>query len=242
MDPIRAMSVPEILVQRILNDIAAGKIQTGDRLPAERDLANQYKISNSSVREAMQTLQGMGIVEVRHPTGTFMVGDPLTSSQATRFSSLINPMQFLEAMEARCMIEMDITRLAAMRATNEQTNELDEIHMSMTLAFRAGNDDLHSDLDLKLHVAIAQSCNNVFLTNYVYTLRVILGSYLKTVKGTEKDLSNHKDLIEAIKSRNILQVEAVTRTMLMHVANNAIDQKLFTRDNYNKISDLLNII
>lgn len=241
MDPIHAMSVPEILVQRILTDIATQKIRIGDRLPAQRELAQQYKISNSSVREAMQTLQGMGIVEVRHPTGTFVVGEPVTSTQALLVTAANNPEQFREAMEARCLIEMDITRLATLRASKEQTDALSAILDEMTEALRSGEVDLYTELDVNFHIAMAQSVNNIFLANYVHTLRTVIGSYLKLVPGSEVDLINHRAVVEAIRSRSIPRADAAARTLLLHVTSLAVAQDLLPPGDYEKISELLKI-
>ncbi len=241
MEPIHSQSVPEILVQRILTDIASGKLHAGDRLPAQRDIAQQYKISNSSVREAVRTLVGMGILEVRHPVGTFVVGEPLTSSQALRLTSSNNPKQFQEAMEARCLIEMDINRLAAMRATGDQVIKFCKIIDSMEAALLSEHAEVYTEQDVSLHIAIAQASNNRFLANYVQSLRTVIGDFLQSIPGSEADLKNHRELVAAIQQRSIHQTDAASRNLLLHVADLAVEQKLFAGEDYNKFSKLLEI-
>ncbi len=241
MEPIHSQSVPEILVQRILTDIGSGKLRAGDRLPAQRDIALQYKISNSSVREAVRTLVGMGILEVRHPVGTFVVGEPMTSSQAIRMTSPSSPKQFQEAMEARCLVEMDLNRLAAMRATVDQVSKFCQIIDNMESALRSGQADVYTEFDVSLHIAIAQSSNNRFLANYVHSLRTVIGDYLQSIPGSQADLRNHKDLIAAIQQHDIPQADTASRNLLLHVANLAVGQQLLTEEDYARISKLLQI-
>jgi GntR family transcriptional repressor for pyruvate dehydrogenase complex len=108
-------------IQRLFT---AGHLREGDRLPGERELAEQLGVGRSSVRAAIQGLQLMGLAEVRHGTGAFL------SSEPGRW--LLEPLkwghsshQLFEALiEARLSVEVTLARLAAQRAEPEDIERL----------------------------------------------------------------------------------------------------------------------
>jgi len=70
----RPQSLPDAVMTEIQRAIGRGGLKVGDRLPQERELAKQLAVGRSSLREAMQGLQTMGLVEVRHGVGTLVSG------------------------------------------------------------------------------------------------------------------------------------------------------------------------
>src|SRR5512137_2149251 len=72
---IRPQTVSEAVVERILADISAGQLTADQRLPPQREMARRLGVSNSSVREALQSLQTMGVIGIRHGVGAFVL-DP----------------------------------------------------------------------------------------------------------------------------------------------------------------------
>jgi DNA-binding FadR family transcriptional regulator len=106
----------EQIAQRLADDIRAGVLAPGERLPSERELARTFEVSRASVREALASLQLQGVVETRHGAGTFVVGVP----QSAEVPHDASPSAVLEA---RLQLEPAVARLAAARAQPDATAE-----------------------------------------------------------------------------------------------------------------------
>src|SRR5579859_8082660 len=117
--PIRSNKVYEQIAEQIEQRILKGELRSGDRLPTERELAEQFQASRTAVREAMKTLAQKGLVDMRPGRGTIVIDG---TSQAMRHS-LGLMMMFGQAgnsaslVEVREILEPEIAALAAIRAT-----------------------------------------------------------------------------------------------------------------------------
>jgi DNA-binding FadR family transcriptional regulator len=124
LGPLHVEQVYEQIARRITQDIRAGLLASGQRLPSERELARQMGVGRSSVREAIGVLQVDGIVETRRGSGSFVAGDAAERLLAEPSSVLVahdaSPFALLEARES---FEPAITRLAATRARRDDFAE-----------------------------------------------------------------------------------------------------------------------
>ena len=120
MGPLRVEQVYEQVAARIMQDIRAGLLAPGQRLPSERELARQMEVGRSSVREAIGVLQVDGIVETRPGSGSFVAVDAPERLRAEPTPVLLahdaSPFALLEAREA---FEPAVSRLAATRARRD---------------------------------------------------------------------------------------------------------------------------
>jgi DNA-binding FadR family transcriptional regulator len=120
LGPLHIEQVYEQVARRIMQDIRAGLLAPGQRLPSERELARQMEVGRSSVREAIGVLQVDGIVETRPGSGSFVAVDAPERLRAEPPKVLLahdaSPFAVLEAREA---FEPAITRLAATRARRD---------------------------------------------------------------------------------------------------------------------------
>jgi DNA-binding FadR family transcriptional regulator len=120
LGPLRIEQVYEHVARRIMQDIRAGLLAPGQRLPSERELARQMEVGRSSVREAIGVLQVDGIVETRPGSGSFVAIDAPERLRAESPKVLLahdaSPFAVLEAREA---FEPAVTRLAAMRGRRD---------------------------------------------------------------------------------------------------------------------------
>src|SRR3972149_4308559 len=124
---IKKARVSEDIVAQLKALIASGKLHTGDQLPSERDLAEQFKVSRASVREAIRALESMGLLEARQGHGTYV---------ATSVEALVQPLAhaiareenaILDLFEVRRLLEPQLAALAAERATPQDLEELQDI-------------------------------------------------------------------------------------------------------------------
>jgi DNA-binding FadR family transcriptional regulator len=160
--PLRVEQVYEQIARRILQDIQAGLLAPGQKLPSERELARQMEVGRSSVREAIGVLQVDGIVETRHGSGSFVAAD-VTARLSDRSSSVLSahdasPFALLQAREA---FEPAVARMAADRARSDAFAErlLDEMEQ---LSDPASPDQraIWSDADRMFHRQIGVMTGN----------------------------------------------------------------------------------
>jgi GntR family transcriptional repressor for pyruvate dehydrogenase complex len=112
--------------------ISDGALTPGGRLPAERDLAEKFGVSRSSLRQALKVLEIMGVISQRVGDGTYLnAGAPSILSEPMEFLILLDGISFHELMEARLIVEPELAARAASRATAEDISELNGVHTSM---------------------------------------------------------------------------------------------------------------
>jgi DNA-binding FadR family transcriptional regulator len=124
LGPLQVEQVYEQVARRLVQDIRAGLLVPGQRLPSERELARQMEVGRSSIREAIGVLQVDGIVETRPGSGTFVAGDASERLRSQSPSVLLahdaGPFALLEAREA---FDPAVARLAATRGRRDSFAE-----------------------------------------------------------------------------------------------------------------------
>ncbi|MDE1174970.1 MAG: FCD domain-containing protein [Parvibaculaceae bacterium] len=125
--PVRSARLFEEICDQIRGQLSLGKIGPGDKLPPERDLAGQFGVSRSAVREALRALEVSGLIELRKGSrgGAFMLaeGAPLTQS----FESMLDlgRISMHDFTEARILITEVVVRLACERGTKENFDAME---------------------------------------------------------------------------------------------------------------------
>lgn len=151
-DSLRPLARPRLyeqVVARLREYVQAESLQTGDRLPPERDLADQLGVSRTSVRQAIVALEVQGLVEVRHGGGTFLLRDRL---DAEPLEVMIDRRQRLpDVLDARDALETKLAALAAVRRTDNDLTEIDAALAAMSDAVHRG--ELGVTEDQRFHAA-----------------------------------------------------------------------------------------
>ncbi len=144
---------------RVFKDmIADGVLSPGERLPPERDLAERFSVSRSSLRQALKVLEIMGVISQRVGDGTYLkAGAASTLSEAIDFVVLMDDISLRELADTRIFIEPQLAELAAEKATPEDIEELKRIHQEME---GAANVAEHINWDLQFHETIFRIAGN----------------------------------------------------------------------------------
>src|SRR5512138_2964643 len=109
------------VVEHVRREIEAGRLGLGHRLPPERELAETMGVSRPSLRAGLRSLQAMGIVTARRGAGTFIVeGPPQLGKAPLQFLAALHGFTLDQMYEARRLLEVGASGLAAERATGEQ--------------------------------------------------------------------------------------------------------------------------
>lgn len=193
----------EQIAQRLAMSIASGKYEVGKRLPSERDLAQTFKVSRPTIREAMIALELDGLVEVRLGSGVYVVSATPPGETVT---ADIGPFELLEARRA---IEGEACALAAARITDEQIGELTRLVAEMR-AENAHDVVRSEDADRRFHQLIAQATQNSAMASAVSTLwdarmRSPQNRSLSTkvrAAGLRPRIDEHTAILKALRKRD----------------------------------------
>lgn len=170
--PISRETVSSQIRAQLLRRITTGELAPGTRIPSERDLAEQFQVARTSVREAMQGLLSMGAIE-RRGNGSFVVEhlpDVVVAQSDGRRTFMA------QLLETRRVLEVPIFALAAVRAddsTRARVTELaDRFHAQLDLAE-------FGRLDREFHATVAAACGNPLLSE-------LYGKVLERLFGSEE--------------------------------------------------------
>lgn len=181
-----------------------GELRPGDQLPPERALAEQFQVSRASVREALRSLELLGVVETRAGGGTF-VRRATPEDLARPLSHLITRGHTLtDVIEVRGLIEPAIAAAAATRARSEELVELREILRRQEAKVRA--EEPYADEDTRFHELIGQAARNELLTTMLGVIWDVLRSsreqWLQTNQRAHASIDAHERILAALESRD----------------------------------------
>ncbi len=139
--------------------ISEGSLMPGSRLPAERELAEMFGVSRSSLRQALKVLELMGVISQRVGDGTYLNNAASSVlAEPMEFLILLDGISFHELMEARLIVEPELAARAAARATPEDIVELQEAMAAMEAS--GGDHDRFVASDLLFHQTIFRVAGN----------------------------------------------------------------------------------
>lgn len=204
IEPIRRSKLYQGIVQQIESLIERGELRAGDQLPAERALADQFQVSRASVREALRTLELLGVVETRAGGGTF-VRQVAPDDLARPLHSLIARGHSLtDVIEFRGVVEPAIAAIAAKRITEPQLGELRDILAKQQAKVAAGQS--YADEDTRFHEVIGDAAGNELLTTMLGViwdvLRASREQWLLSNARAHTSLEAHHRIYEALARRD----------------------------------------
>ena len=195
------------------------KLQPGDKLPSERELVETLGVSRSSIRDAIRSLELMGMVEPRQGAGT-IVREMSSESLANPLANALKRKEELigELLDFRKMLEPQLAARAATRVSVNQISEMEAILDRQEAKLRAGENTIAEDSEF--HYAIALASGNTVVLKVLDTLMDLLRDSrqrsLQVEGRPQKSLAGHRRILAAIKRRD---AEAAGAAMLLHIEN-----------------------
>ncbi len=207
--PIKKTRIAEEVADRIRVLMLDGTFASGQPLPSERYLAERFGVSRGSIRDALRNLETIGLVETRHGQGTF----PLELSVERLVAPLASVMSYRpdlqdELLDVRRMFEPAVARVAALRASDEDLDELQRILEAQRQRLKAGQSAILEDT--AFHAILARSTRN----------RVVM-SIMATLNDLLVDSRTNSLLQKGRPARSIDGHEAVVAALRRHDADGA---------------------
>jgi GntR family transcriptional repressor for pyruvate dehydrogenase complex len=215
----RALS--EKIIAQIFDALLAGELKPGDRLPPERELAEQFGVSRTVIRDAVKTLAGRGILHVKHGAGIFVTTSEENAIERLGALSDILPLQGVrlrDLFEIRKVLEAEGAEWAARRRNDYHLERLrgilEDAHRN------SENLEVLSERDAQFHVAIAEASQNLVLVRVMLILLDLLAQSRReslSIPGRAKlSLKDHERIVEEIEAQ---RHEGARETMLEHLTS-----------------------
>lgn len=209
----------EQVVSHVRTLIERGSLKPGDRLPAERDLATQVGVSRPTVRAGLRALAAMGVVQSRHGSGTYIPdGPPMLGSEPLSFLAALHGFTREDMYEARRILEVGASGLAAERATSDQLASLAEEVANLFASMEDPQRFLVHDINF--HRTIAAASGNPIVATIVEMVSTLYYERRRQTaeRASDKDLRDaaemHRRIYQAIRSRD---AEAARKAMHEHL-------------------------
>jgi len=222
--PIKTKRLYEEIVEQIKRLLTEGKLKPGDKLLAEREMAEQFQVSRASVREAIRTLEMLGIIDIRPGEGTFIrdtetddIIRPLAMFLAVERSSL------LDMFEMRRIFETATAGLAAQRASEEELDQIEAMLENMRERLNLQDPARGEEFDAAFHYAVAEATHNSLLTKLFKTVSEEFAKansvarrqlYQSGEENAQKIIDQHAEILAGIRSRS---PEVASKAMLSHL-------------------------
>lgn len=225
MRPINKTNLADTAIEAIRSEILAKRWAVGEKLPNEASLSTMLSVSRGTVREAVRVLASQGLLETRQGSGTYV----LSRIDASRPLTMARRSSLRDQFEARCALDVEGARLAAIRKTPEIIARL-----RMLLAergnYEGGNPADFIDRDLAFHKAVIAASGNramseiydFFSTSITETIAATLGKNVP-----EPDMQAHQAIIDAIETGDADKADAAVRSFMAPILS-ALDRMLLS--------------
>jgi GntR family transcriptional repressor for pyruvate dehydrogenase complex len=185
--------------------ILKGDVQPGEYLPSRKELAARFGVGISTVHEAIQALTALGLVASHPGKGTWVREDALdTLIHPAEFESRMGELDARLVHEARSVIEVALTELAAQRATPEDVERIWDALAAMEAAEQ--ETAAFVEADLGFHLAVAKAGKNGLLEQFYHLSRKLLSKvvadWVREPGVREESIRNQRVIAQAIKQRD----------------------------------------
>lgn len=199
-------TVQKEVVSKIRDLINFKNLEPGDKLPSERMLSEKFEVSRSNVREAIQKLEFYGLLKSIPQSGTFVanIGVIALNGMIEDILRLEDP-DFKSLVETRILLELKTARLAALRRTEEDLQNIKEALDAYSKKVRNGEDAVQEDL--LFHLAIAKASGNSTMISFMLIITPEIITNFETHHVCDenqalKGIEEHQDIYNAIKIQN----------------------------------------
>jgi GntR family transcriptional repressor for pyruvate dehydrogenase complex len=190
--PIKAGRLSDIIGEEIRERLSRGELRPGDKLPSERDLAAQFRVSRNAVREALRMLEMNGVVRLmKGAKGGAFIGNGDAEALAIGLKDLLNlrGITIEQLTESRIWLAEIVTRVAVERASDAEIDLLETNVDDAERSFRQGDIERKLALQIEFHNIMARITQNPVLIVIVASVMALMHQVALTVGPEDNDLS-----------------------------------------------------
>jgi GntR family transcriptional repressor for pyruvate dehydrogenase complex len=221
---VRQSRVSEAVLAQLKEAILLGHFKSGEKLPSERELTQEFQVSRGVIREAIRALEITGFVVLRQgPTGGAFVTNLSFDHVGNAFLDLFlaNKVSMPELAHVRYYIEPEVARLAALNATAQDKKRLAEAQEAEFLPVTTATARI-GQLQ-RVHHIIAESCRNHFFEAISKSMMRLTYEIVEAVDPDHQALhmpGEHQEIIEAVTNGNADKAKAAMRKHLEKFRDN----------------------
>ncbi len=202
--PLIVERLSDRLAGLLAEQVRAGTLQPGQRLPTEQQLALAHGVSRTVVREAVHQLKSRQLVVSRQGSGVFVVVAPLQQPLAFDPTVLHSLQSVVHVVEVRRALESEMAALAAERASRAQVATMRRALKAIDTAAAAGQDGVREDM--AFHNTIGQATGNPQFRLLLGFLEQYLRESMRVTRGNE---ARRLDFMAAVRQEHLAIVEAI---------------------------------
>jgi GntR family transcriptional regulator, transcriptional repressor for pyruvate dehydrogenase complex len=202
--------VCEHVIDQIRQAIFDGRLKPGDKLPSEKELTEEFRVSRGTLREALRSLEGLGVLEIRQGVsgGPYVteIGVERAKENLASFFQFKN-LSIMNLVEVRLILEPTIAAVVASRITDEDLRKLADLNKKCSRALRQKGPNQLREEFLEFHRIMASVTDNPILTFLLDVIKNLPVAGLDAGKSPTKRfaryiLAGHVRIYEALKERN----------------------------------------
>jgi len=204
--PIKQTKLSDTIVAHFEQMIVDGRLRAGQKLPSERQLAQQFNVSRPSLREAVQKLEAKGVVERRQGGGTYVVNTVNEQLTQPLFELLAkHPESQFDLLEFRHALEGISSFYAALRGTKA---DLERIEESIKGIVQSQSAEINEQVDalVEFYHRIAEASHNVILVHVVQGMQELLA---ENIRQNLEIIGSRKELLEKLNQHRQQLVSAI---------------------------------
>jgi DNA-binding FadR family transcriptional regulator len=192
----------ETVAKQLLGEVRGKQLEPGTRMPSERELMAALGVGRSTIREAINGLAMLGVLEIRHGQGAFVANPDAGIAPGQAIAAALARGATRDLFEARRIVEVETARLAAERRTDSDLRDLAQTLADHEEAIRNGTPAVEPSV--RFHVCVAEAAHNEVLAGFVHSFSEPLserGPILEAVPGfREWEIEQHRSVFVPIEA------------------------------------------
>ncbi|GIN74551.1 GntR family transcriptional regulator [Bacillus sp. J14TS2] len=200
---LRPHKLVDDVVQQLQHKISTGEIRPGEKIPTEPKLMELFGVGRSTIREAIRVLVHAGLLEKKQGFGTYLKANPTIQEP---LSHRLHRAELIEVYDARKMLELEMSRLAALRRDAKDLETM-RIHLdTRKLALEKDDRELYTKSDIEFHMSIAIACKNGVIIDLFRTFSQVVSDAMhklnKEYRSHDPQSHHHEKLYDSIKEKS----------------------------------------
>jgi DNA-binding FadR family transcriptional regulator len=225
VQPLTKTNLADTAIDAIRSEILSKRWAVGEKLPNEATLSSILSVSRGTIREAVRVLASQGLLETRQGSGTYVLSTTNTALPLT----MARRASLRDLFEARCALDVEAARLAAVRKTPQTVATL-RMLLAQRANFEGGDKAAFVTRDLAFHQAVIAASGNRAMMEIYDFFSASIGEAIEATLGEdipEPDMLAHANIIDAIATGDPEEADAAVRRFMAPVIN-ALDRMILS--------------